>query len=258
MRIWKAEYMPFGKTYAVEETKDNNRLFIGKELDSETNLSYFGARYLDSDIGRFLAPDPVRLVDAGSGEVNDTILGDPQRLNLYAYGLNNPYRYVDPDGRSPEFALSPTEYFALRAEGIGADPDSWQGTNLTARYLQTEALNQIAVMSTLYGGGLLPNTSSLPKIYGTQKGLRNPELVGKIKESMLTGKFNYSSMRGRIGGYLDSKGRYFVSEGHHRMAAAKEILKDLGDSEPIKKLLQYGRWEKVKKAPPGSKRMPSR
>jgi len=27
------------------------------------------------------------------------ILHDPQRLNLYAYGLNNPYRYVDPEGK---------------------------------------------------------------------------------------------------------------------------------------------------------------
>ncbi|ETW95594.1 MAG: hypothetical protein ETSY1_29970, partial [Candidatus Entotheonella factor] len=48
---------------------------------------------------------PVRIVDPQTGEVNLTILHNPQRLNSYAYGLNNPYRYVDPDG---EFAISGT------------------------------------------------------------------------------------------------------------------------------------------------------
>ncbi|MCI5141230.1 MAG: hypothetical protein D3909_05790, partial [Candidatus Electrothrix sp. ATG1] len=35
-------------------------------------------------------------------KINQEILLDPQRLNRYVYGLNNPYTYVDPDG---EFAL---------------------------------------------------------------------------------------------------------------------------------------------------------
>jgi len=30
------------------------------------------------------------------------MLLNPQRLNRYAYGLNNPYRYVDRDGMWPE------------------------------------------------------------------------------------------------------------------------------------------------------------
>jgi RHS repeat-associated protein len=78
---------------------DNNRQFIGKEKDTETGLDYFGARYMEVGVGRFLTPDPVRIVDVATGEVNPTILSDPQRLNVYGYGLNNPYRYVDPDGK---------------------------------------------------------------------------------------------------------------------------------------------------------------
>src|SRR4051812_4670508 len=48
-----------------------------------------GARYYDPMIGRFISPDP-KLFD----EQN------PQLFNRYAYANNNPYRYVDPDGRS--------------------------------------------------------------------------------------------------------------------------------------------------------------
>lgn len=39
-----------------------------------------------------------------NGKVNAKILLNPQKLNRYAYALNNPYRYVDPSGLSEEGA----------------------------------------------------------------------------------------------------------------------------------------------------------
>jgi RHS repeat-associated protein len=99
VKVWEAEYMPFGEEYTVSGIIDNNKRFVGKEKDVETGLSYFGARYMDVEIGRFLAPDPVRAVNAGTGGINTALLGNPQRLNPYTYSLNNPYKYVDPDGR---------------------------------------------------------------------------------------------------------------------------------------------------------------
>lgn len=65
--------------------------FTGKERDSETGLDYFGARYMASNMGRFLSPDDFH---------NDTHVADPQSWNLYAYGRNNPLRYVDPTGQA--------------------------------------------------------------------------------------------------------------------------------------------------------------
>ena len=96
------EPYPFGKEYQTSPAvKDNSRKFIGKEKDKETDLTYFGARYYDDLSGRFLAPDPVRPVNALTSKTNQEILNNPQRLNRHAYGLNNPYKYVDPDGNSP-------------------------------------------------------------------------------------------------------------------------------------------------------------
>lgn len=64
--------------------------FTGKERDGETGLDYFGARYFSGAMGRFASPDPIWVkVDR---------LVDPQRLNLYAYGRNNPLRFSDPTG----------------------------------------------------------------------------------------------------------------------------------------------------------------
>jgi uncharacterized protein RhaS with RHS repeats len=51
-------------------------------LTEETGLVYFGARWYDPEIGRFISPDPEE-----DGE------------NWYSYCENDPINYVDPDGR---------------------------------------------------------------------------------------------------------------------------------------------------------------
>ena len=71
----------------TETLSQSHRLcFIGKERDSETGFSYFGARYYDSDLMTgWLSVDP---------------LADKYpNLSPYAYCAWNPIRLVDPDGR---------------------------------------------------------------------------------------------------------------------------------------------------------------
>ena len=97
--VWRADELPFGETYQTEEIPvRNDRRFLGKQLDMETGLVSMGARYLDPKTGRFTQPDPVGLVDPATGKVNQEMLLNPQRQNRYVYGLNNPYKYVDPEG----------------------------------------------------------------------------------------------------------------------------------------------------------------
>ena len=65
--------------------------FTGKERDSETGFSYFGARYYDSDLmTAWLSVDP--LADKYPG------------LSPYAYCAWNPVRLVDPDGEETHVA----------------------------------------------------------------------------------------------------------------------------------------------------------
>lgn len=62
------------------------------QLDSETGLDYFGARYFSGAQGRFTSPDdPLTFADPEN----------PQTWNLYGYGLNNPLLYSDPSGHNP-------------------------------------------------------------------------------------------------------------------------------------------------------------
>ena len=101
--VWRAEYKPFGEEFEVTPDPENNKMFVGKEMDKETGLYYFGARYMEPMIGRFVSPDPVGAVDPNTGKTNEKSLRNPQRINLYAYGLNNPFNYIDPDGMEVYF-----------------------------------------------------------------------------------------------------------------------------------------------------------
>ena len=82
-----------------------NLQFTSKERDTETGLDYFGARYYSGAQGRFTSPDP---------ENASASLFNPQAWNAYSYALNNPNKYVDPDGESPLLAT------AAIGAGIGA------------------------------------------------------------------------------------------------------------------------------------------
>ncbi len=64
--------------------------FSGKEQDRESGLYYFGARYYDPTLYRFLGPDPVIPTDVA--------LYAPQRWNLYGYCLGNPLIYSEVEG----------------------------------------------------------------------------------------------------------------------------------------------------------------
>lgn len=105
--VWRTDELPFGEDYQQPEEMPikNDRRFLGKQLDEKTGLIYMGARYFDPGTGRFNRPDPVGLVDPATGKINQEMLLNPQRQNRYVYGLNNPYRFVDPDG---EFAITAT------------------------------------------------------------------------------------------------------------------------------------------------------
>jgi RHS repeat-associated protein len=88
---WTEHYRPFGAPQLLQAKGSANRIgFAGKAYDRDTQLSYFGARYYDPIAGRFYGIDP-KEVDPN----------DIHSFNRYAYGNNNPYRYIDPDGNSP-------------------------------------------------------------------------------------------------------------------------------------------------------------
>jgi RHS repeat-associated protein len=119
----RIEYLPYGETWVEDKATSDSYTtpykFTGKELDTETGLYYFGARYYDAKISRWISTDPAlekyfpkpndydtehdfywylqqdgskKL--AGLGGVFNAV-----NMDVYHYAGNNPVKLVDPDGR---------------------------------------------------------------------------------------------------------------------------------------------------------------
>ncbi|MCC7358988.1 MAG: RHS repeat-associated core domain-containing protein, partial [Anaerolineales bacterium] len=84
-------YYPFGDTRVVNGSTATTFRYTGQRQQSEIGLYFYGARWYDSGIGRFAAPDTV-VPEAGN----------PQSFNRYSYSLSNPIKYTDPTGHRPE------------------------------------------------------------------------------------------------------------------------------------------------------------
>jgi RHS repeat-associated protein len=87
-------YLPWGEawsspvstTTSIDETTFH---FTGQREEADIGLYDYKARWYDPQLGRFIQPDTI---------VPDP--GDPQSLNRYTYGANNPVKYRDPSGHA--------------------------------------------------------------------------------------------------------------------------------------------------------------
>jgi len=107
----RIEYLPYGEVWVHNKANANGYTttykFTGKELDTETGLYYFGARYYDAQVSRWISADKyLELYLPMKGNVDITkipgngVVYRSINLDAYNYGNDNPIRYIDPDGNS--------------------------------------------------------------------------------------------------------------------------------------------------------------
>ena len=134
-RLGELRYKPYGETRYIWGVTRTDCRYTGQREEAGLGLYDYGARFYDPYINRWLSPD--------------TIIPDPanpQSLNRYAYCLNNPTRYVDPDGH---FAVIPvlivvgivalkavdygwTAYDIYQSGRVLGDPSASRGDKLMA------------------------------------------------------------------------------------------------------------------------------
>jgi RHS repeat-associated protein len=150
-------------------------------LDKETGLVYAGARYYDPVIGRLMGYDPVGFVE-----------GSPQSFNRYAYGNNNPYSYVDPNGETPAHILKFAADVALNV-----------------------AINYATTGQADVGGALVDSTLNIVNpLSSLQKANKLREIVGKsgvtnstVQANKAAGDAVRDAIAARTGGAIEQNFR---------------------------------------------------
>ena len=105
-------YDSFGALTASSGSIVNPYRFTARELDTETGLMYYRARYYDLQSGRFINEDPIRF----SGGVN-----------FYTYVFDDPSSLVDPSGLDATITFWPGDAHGYGHIGIGVDTDQTTG-----------------------------------------------------------------------------------------------------------------------------------
>ena len=122
-------YIPYGEIFVEQQSGGwlSPYLFNSKELDSETGLYYYGARYLDPSEGMWLSVDPLWEKNIAASPYNychgnPVVMTDPDgRTDFYVDGDYSTHQYVD-DGVSEVIALTKENYDKLAA--VNFDPNA--------------------------------------------------------------------------------------------------------------------------------------
>ena len=129
-------YEPFGEVLSGGSVSRYD--YNSKELDG-TGLNYYGARYYKSSQSQFIQPDS-----------NLPNIYNPQYLNRYAYVLNNPYKYVDPNGKwAVQVGFTANGAIGIGIIGLGG----LAGGGFAVTYNEINKEVQVGKFETL-GGGL--------------------------------------------------------------------------------------------------------
>ncbi len=113
------EYFAFGETWVNEHPGQPTPVpyqYGGKELDEETGLLYYGARYYNPRTNVWQSPDPI-LGEYLDGNPNGGV-HNPANLALYSYAGNNPVKFTDPNGLWGEVGHRLTPQAAALAVGF--------------------------------------------------------------------------------------------------------------------------------------------
>ena len=220
----RIEYTPYGETW-VEKTNNSGSEFLpykftGKEVDQETGLYYYGARYLDPKYSMWISTDPALgeyIPEMGKGNAKDSgslpgMGGVYNHINfhLYHYAGNNPVRFVDPDGRYSVKQLKDdvlSTLYHISNFDFGSDFSrfvelEWTNKNylLAAGWELACALEMTLDVLLCYKGAQVIGALSeaLPMLYGTIAAL-NPNstvVLGRYSEGSCGG---YTKMAEKLG-----------------------------------------------------------
>ena len=171
-------YSPFGQRSTTAGSALGEFGFQGDWTDPTSGLVFQGTRWYEPTTGAFIS--------------RDTVFGrldSPVSLNRYTYGLNNPLRYFDPDGRESEAAALANVLFGSETwhptdssgnPGYNTALHNAYNSSIVAyeNMVMTQALEQLAELRIMVGTVAGMNG-------GDQFDLRNDQTIREIAHTVV-------------------------------------------------------------------------
>jgi RHS repeat-associated protein len=157
--VQHVEYVPFGEVFIEERNNKWNTpyLFNATELDEETGLYYYGARYYDARVSLWLGADPMQ--------------ERYPNISTYEYCANNPIKYIDPDGKFVSIVFDKSKGTLLVVDLDNYDEKLQTIFVNAAAYTQGgikndngELLfNQVLIIENVFSGGKVNTETNQPE-----------------------------------------------------------------------------------------------
>lgn len=131
--VQHVEYVAFGETFFEEHSSSNTTpyLYNAKELDEETGMYYYGARYYNAQTSLWLSVDPPIFGEYLDGKRNGGVF-NPDNLEVYSYVYQKPIILTDPDGNSGEGEHYPWDEKKLVRKKRSPSPPNKRVVNVSA------------------------------------------------------------------------------------------------------------------------------
>ncbi|MBW6480105.1 MAG: hypothetical protein K0B37_11815 [Bacteroidales bacterium] len=198
------DYYPFGLEHNSGIGGDNRYLYNGKEMQEELSLGWldYGWRMYDPQIGRW--------------NVIDQLAEKYFSYSPYNYVLNNPVRYIDPDGRDVESGDG----------SVDRDPQFWELVShkelgLAWRNKETGAYEKVETKGAyIYKSDILTVLASFSSIYGRIDQFFSDDFG-----------FIYDAFCNDLKGAKIGKGVGVIGDAISILGAVNNILKDTDNAE---------------------------
>jgi RHS repeat-associated protein len=199
----RKDYAPFGEQLNSPPGAERTS-YTGKQHDDVIGLTHFGARWFDPEIGRFTGVDPVSFVEQRT-----------MSFNRYLYAYDNPYKFVDPDGRLGYLIAVAVVLIGLVASDAANTP------------IPGEITEPVGGAARFFGEGVLGLSPLLRPATSFPAGV--PEGIVYKRMNPKTGECYI--------GQCKSQGRYDARQGEHdRALNADHKYEQIGRAKPGKKL----------------------